>query len=671
MFTNSAYGYVGYFLLNSNSGNLPKGNDGTDIYDRNIAATYGDPDEYGTLLSNLEEGDTVISYVSGQGYRAVGTVTQEWDGDPVEDSDLWIDPYDNGEYHIDVQWERVLGEEEAIGWKEGNRALGYPEDTPVNYTLKHVDDPESGRRLVELMRRERQPDPDLFLTPAGSKTDNLERTIENPVPKSVIAEHGSRIDLSQFDSETVPVWGHTEDKGVDDGDVFLFYLDGEYPYSGVVADQESNPSLADDIWEPFGDDDWSYIYYMTDVRKLDAPVEEVAAVLDNDLDYPYPMGFMNPNPEKLALLRRKFGGVREFVDYLSTGIADQEPTSDWSGIPEQYSRIAEQLESTGQVIFHGPPGTGKTYHANRFADWWVHEDVGTVQENQQIRFITFHPSFSYEDFIEGLTAKSEDGDITYDLEDGVFKDYIESVSYWPGQENVDGESYDGEPRYVLIIDEINRGNVSNILGETVTLLESDKRADGDNATSVRLAHSNEEFEIPSNVYLIGTMNTADRSISLVDAAIRRRFGFVHFPPDYEVLQRSFKLDGQDLDQLAQRDDLDGLQALSILALEDINETIRGRRDLGKGKQLGHSYLLGADSEQAIVRAWKYELLPLLEEYFFDSFGEIANSVFDAPHTHYILDLDYEEIRTVFGEETDIEEPAALRTVLQEVVGIEP
>ncbi len=660
-----------YFLLNTNSTHLPDGNDGTAIYDRNIAATFGGYDDYGILLQEFEEGDTVISYVSGQGYRAVGTVVDEWDGEAVEDSDQWIEPGDNGEYHIDVQWQQVLDEDEAIDWKQGNRALGYPEDTPVNFTLKHVEDPDAGRRLAELIRRERSPDPDLFLTPAGSQTNNLERTIENPVPKTQIEQHDPSVDLSQFDGDSVPVWGHTEDKGVENGDVFLFYLNGEYPYSAVVADQESNPSLADDIWEPFGDDDWSYIYYMTDVRELEAPVEEVAAVLDNDLDYPYPMGFMNPNVEKLARLRRKFGGVQEFVDYLSTGFAGQSPSADWAGVPDQYPRVAEQLESTGQVIFHGPPGTGKTYHAKRFAEWWVHEDAGTVQENQQIRFITFHPSFSYEDFIEGLTAKSKDGNITYELEEGVFKDYVETVQYWPGHEHVDRDSYDGDPRYVLIIDEINRGNVSNILGETVTLLESDKRADGDNPTSVRLAHSNEEFEIPSNVYLIGTMNTADRSISLVDAAIRRRFGFVHFPPDYDVLRDSFDLEGQDLEQIAQGDDLDGLQALSILALMEINETIRGRRDLGKGKQLGHSYLMGADDEQSLVRAWKYELLPLLEEYFFDSFTDIANSVLDAQHTHYLLDLDYEEIRTVFGEGTDIDEPTALRTVLREVAGIEP
>ncbi len=159
-----------YYLLNTNSSHLPDGNDGTQIYEHGIAATYGDRDDYGSLLEDLEPGDTIISYVSGQGYRAVGKVTDEWDGEPIEDTEAWIDPYDNGEYHIDVEWERVLDESEAIDWMEGNRALGYADDTPVNYTLKHVRDVDAGKRLAQLIRGEREADVDLFLTP-GRQSD--------------------------------------------------------------------------------------------------------------------------------------------------------------------------------------------------------------------------------------------------------------------------------------------------------------------------------------------------------------------------------------------------------------------------------------------------------------------------------------------------------------------
>lgn len=338
-------------------------------------------------------------------------------------------------------------------------------------------------------------------------------------------------------------------------------------------------------------------------------------------------------------------------------------------MPDLYHRIADQLEETNQVVFHGPPGTGKTHHAQDFADWWIHENPETVQENRQTRFITFHPSFSYEDFVEGLTTKSQNSQVTYEMDRGVLREFVDDMVAWPNQENASPEDFDENPRYVLIIDEINRGNIANILGELVTLLEADKRQGEENETTVNLAHSNDEFSLPSNLYIIGTMNTADRSITLIDAAIRRRFGFVAFPPDYDVLAQEFELDGLDLNTVAEGDDLDALHAASIQALKKINESIRDKGGLGKGKQLGHSYLLGTESEADVVRAWKYELLPLLEEYFFESFEEISD-ILEAEHAYYLLDPDHEQVRHVFGEGHDIDEADALRKTLREVAGIE-
>lgn len=645
-----------YHLLNTNKKHLEGDNDGTAIYDLGVAATYGGKD-YAKKLEPISEGDIILSYVNNVGFRAVGRVIEEWSGEPVPEDEPHAGPEQSYEYHVQVEWERVLPESEAIEIEQANRLLAYNKRTPANFTRKTVDDPEAGKRLADAIRGQRGDEPNLFLVPAGRNSNNLSRTVETPVPKSKIRNHDSTVNLDQFEGDAVPVWGHQEEKPIEEGDILLLYKNGEYRYAAEVVVTEHNPDLGQDIWIAEDDETFDHIFYLKDVQELDLSRRELDAILDYDLSF-YPTGFTNPQEPKLNKLRRKFGGIHEFVDRVSV-----------KDVPDIYRRIADQLEETNQVVFHGPPGTGKTHHAQEFADWWIHENPETVQENRQTRFITFHPSFSYEDFVEGLTTKSKNGQVTYEMDRGILRTFVDDMIAWPNQENASPEDFDERPRYVLIIDEINRGNIANILGELVTLLEADKREGEKNETTVNLAHSNDEFSLPSNLYLIGTMNTADRSITLVDAAIRRRFGFVTFPPDYDVLAEEFELDPQNLETIALENNLIGLYATSISALKAINESIRSKGSLGKGKQLGHSYLLGVDSEMDIVRTWKYELLPLLEEYFFESFGDISD-LLGAEHAYYLLDRDHEQIRHLFGEGHDIDEADALRKVLREVAGIE-
>lgn len=645
-----------YHLLNTNRGHLPDGNDGTAIYEQGVAATYGDREEYGSYLAEMAEGDYIISYVNGVGYRAVGKVLSEWDGQEVTDESKWIDPEDHGEYHIDVQWETVVDEANAISDTEGNKLLEYSEDAPVNYTHKPVKDPKAGKRLADTLRGERGLEPDLHLVSTGNNSNNFARTIESKVPKSTVQQY-SDIDCSEWESERIPIWGHHTSHAVSDGDYMLLYREGSYPYIGIVGAHETNPELGAEIWES-EDREFTEIYYLRDLQETRLDGANMAAIIDYGRTHV--QGFETPSPERMERLRQKFGSVEAFAAAITN-----------MDVPAEYDRIAEQLQSTGQVVFHGPPGTGKTHHAKQFAEWWVTEHPGSVQRNDQIRFVTFHPSFSYEDFIQGLTAESSDGSISYELKDGVFKEFVELTEAWPGQDNQDFEDV-SEPRYVFIIDEINRGNIASILGETVTLLELDKRADGDNATMVNLSHSNDEFEIPSNVYIIGTMNTADRSLALVDAAIRRRFGFVPFPPDYEALRSEFGFEtADDVDQALQEDGTDNLQALSLEAIRGLNQVILGRQDLGKGKQIGHSYLFDCSSEAALVRAWKYEILPLLEEYFHGSFQDLTETLFAVDHAHYLFDMDQRTVQRTFAPEVDLSEAEALRTVLEEVVDETP
>lgn len=330
--------------------------------------------------------------------------------------------------------------------------------------------------------------------------------------------------------------------------------------------------------------------------------------------------------------------------------AGTEPLETLSEPPARGEEIRRQLTHSGQVVFHGPPGTSKTYSAQRFARWWLGEccDEPTTD---QLEVVTFHPSFTYEDFVEGLTAQKQDDAVEYRVKDGVFKRMCERAR---GAYETYCSSGDSEqaPPYVLIIDEINRGHLSQIFGELITLLESDKRLGAENETRATLPHSEDEtLVVPPNLYLIGTMNTADRSIALVDAALRRRFRFLHFPPETDALREAYDFGTDDLETVAcdQTSPADALLVLSIMALDELNSKIRNAPELGRGKQLGHSFLFGIDRNappaeqiETIEDTWKFEILPLLEEYYFGQFEEIETTLFEGD-AGGLLDSSVQEI----------------------------
>jgi len=307
--------------------------------------------------------------------------------------------------------------------------------------------------------------------------------------------------------------------------------------------------------------------------------------------------------------------------------------------PDKAEEIVSQLKSKKQVIFYGPPGTGKTYVAQSFANWWINKDTSEVPVHERFQTVTFHPSFTYEDFVEGLSAQSDErGAMKYRMEEGILKRMAETAR----EELEATDNGEEPPRFVLVIDEINRGNVAQIFGETITLLEADKRG----TVTTQLAHSDTSFSIPPNLYIIGTMNTADRSISLVDAALRRRFRFLPFAPDFNTLCEYHDIEG--IETAAEQvktgsDDFDVLLGLSILAVKQINEKILDSPDLGKGKQIGHSYLMQLDDIEDIVNTWKYDILPLLEEYYFSQFGRIRQDIF-AGNGRLLVDWDREQIK---------------------------
>ena len=387
-------------------------------------------------------------------------------------------------------------------------------------------------------------------------------------------------------------------------------------------------------------------------------------------------------------------------------------------ITDNKQRKSKTDLSLNQILY-GPPGTGKTYTTMAKAIEIIRgKKVGEEEINDeekrkalkkqfdeyvqsgQIKFVTFHQSYGYEEFVEGLKAYTEDKNIHYRVEDGIFKEICKRIKEckehkkWKvpqisedrfdklydiyaanlpnyaknetsnkklktsdgyefylykntaqGIEARSASSADGNPMpmskdslkkilfdqdnskssyrygthpdavledmlstmpYVLIIDEINRGNISKIFGELITLIEPSKRLGAYDEITVELPYSKEKFGVPSNLYIIGTMNTADRSIALIDTALRRRFEFVEMMPKYDELNET-TIEGINVGEM----------------LKTINERIEYLYD--RDHTIGHAYFMslkdGADIEE-LASIFKNKILPLLQEYFYDDWGKI-------------------------------------------------
>ena len=251
---------------------------------------------------------------------------------------------------------------------------------------------------------------------------------------------------------------------------------------------------------------------------------------------------------------------------------------------------------TKNIMLYGSPGVGKTYNHKKLISMIENVDneknifdtitnnkdysildgldelFETIKKEKRIEFVTFHQSYSYEDFIEGFRP-NENGNIK--LEDGIFKKLCEEADKNPSK------------NFYIVIDEINRGNISKIFGELITLIEEDKRDDYE----VTLPYSKEKFKIPSNLYIIATMNSTDKSIATIDIALRRRFTFLKMKPNPNLVQK------------------DNVRQL----MKELNQYI-SKSFLGEDYQLGHSYFIGDDIDIEFIK--EYKIKPLLEEYFY-------------------------------------------------------
>ena len=438
----------------------------------------------------------------------------------------------------------------------------------------------------------------------------------------------------------------------------------------------------------------AYLCKLNDISEAYKNRQSIFNSIENELNRTQISGYSKYNKKELE--RMAFD-----IDFRNEILSQLEYQTTTEKLMENIN--SDKKIPLNQILF-GAPGTGKTYNTKRIAVEIINgktqrtrEEINAEYEDlvnaKQIVFTTFHQSLSYEDFIEGIKPETIDGNVTYEVKDGVFKYLCKTASvkqiqsdnfdtvyqkllneiekspekkivletlvhskefsiyknsknnvrfhantekayegvikkdvlehYLKTGETLDWSSYtkalgnyliehynyshnenNAHKNYVLIIDEINRGNVSAIFGELITLLEEDKRKGNKEQTEVTLPYSNDKFSVPNNVYVIGTMNTADRSVEALDTALRRRFSFTEMQPNPNVLLDS---EYQDVD----------LKRL----LETINQRIEVLVD--KDHQIGHSYFTGIQNLADLKLVFKDKIIPLLEEYFYGDFGKIG------------------------------------------------
>ncbi len=319
------------------------------------------------------------------------------------------------------------------------------------------------------------------------------------------------------------------------------------------------------------------------------------------------VGFSNAGPGTLNAFRLadSYKGSFDLIEILQgeSTRGDSSVTPGSKPKPKK-SSVTHPLNT----ILYGPPGTGKTYVTSKFcveicdgqserSKEEIRSRYRQLVEAGRVEFVTFHQSYGYEEFVEGLrpeTGKAGSAGFSLVPTAGVLKRIAERA-----REN-------SEKAYVLVIDEINRANVSKVLGELVTLLEEDKREGADNEVKLTLPYSEVSFSLPSKLHILGTMNTADRSIALLDTALRRRFEFKEMAPEPEILSKVSESTGIDLPKV----------------LGAINARLEWLLD--RDHLIGHAWFMGADDKAGVDRVMRHKIIPLIAEYFYDDWNKVRS-----------------------------------------------
>ena len=399
-------------------------------------------------------------------------------------------------------------------------------------------------------------------------------------------------------------------EGVTKGiEVFIIKLGGEKEERGIIGHGYvvKEPYLKNEI----------YCIKIKFDKILDYENEKIIG--QTELEEKIPEQFWSPRKPSIGIDEPGLSKLREMWNKL----INREENSKTSNGGDEKETMKKEFDKN--VIFYGPPGTGKTYttakRAIAICDNVAEEDLtdyaevmkkyNELKKKNRIEFITFHQSYGYEEFIEGIKpiVSNEDDEsdsensqeIKYEIVDGIFKKFCDEARKAQDKENNE---------YVFIIDEINRGNISKIFGELITLIETTKRAGKEECISTKLPYSKEEFTVPDNVYIIGTMNTADRSIALMDTALRRRFKFEEMLTDYHLLEDIFVEDK-------------GTKVNIGAMLKVINERIEYLYD--REHTIGHAVFLELKENNNIEKLeniFKKSVIPLLQEYFYEDYEKI-------------------------------------------------
>lgn len=373
--------------------------------------------------------------------------------------------------------------------------------------------------------------------------------------------------------------------------IFQNFLDAKV--GDVVIGYESNPvRQIVAIGRVSAEQDGEKLFFEK-VETLSSPIDY--AVLKECPELENMEYFRNPQGSLFKLTRSEYefilDMIREENPIVTASSSDAYTKDDFLNevymTEERYETLVNVLRNKKNIILQGAPGVGKTFAARRLA--W---SMMGKKDDSRIEFVQFHQNYSYEDFMMGYKPV-EDG---FELKYGIFYRFCQKAANQPDKE------------FFFIIDEINRGNMSKIFGELLMLIEKDYRG-----TKMTLAYNGLPFSVPKNLYIIGMMNTADRSLAMIDYALRRRFSFFEIEPGFDsqgFISYQNGLNSETLDEL-------------ISKVKELNRKIAADKSLGRGFCIGHSYFCGRDvcTDEWLHSVVDYDILPMLSEYWFDDENE--------------------------------------------------
>ena len=373
--------------------------------------------------------------------------------------------------------------------------------------------------------------------------------------------------------------------------IFQNFLDAKV--GDVVIGYESNPvRQIVAIGRVSAEQDGEKLFFEK-VETLSSPIDY--AVLKECPELENMEYFRNPQGSLFKLTRSEYefilDMIREENPIVTASSSDAYTKNDFLNevymTEERYETLVNVLRNKKNIILQGAPGVGKTFAARRLA-WSMMGE----KDDSRIEFVQFHQNYSYEDFMMGYKPV-EDG---FELKYGIFYRFCQKAANQPDKE------------FFFIIDEINRGNMSKIFGELLMLIEKDYRG-----TKMTLAYNGLPFSVPKNLYIIGMMNTADRSLAMIDYALRRRFSFFEIEPGFDsqgFISYQNGLNSETLDEL-------------ISKVKELNRKIAADKSLGRGFCIGHSYFCGRDvcTDEWLHLVVDYDILPMLNEYWFDDENE--------------------------------------------------